>query len=115
MQDAPAVRCGRLTERERSVRADGSRPEPGEPGQTSGEAARCERYGTVSQLAALLVLLTGAAVLAGWALDSPPLKRVLPGYVAMVPFTALVFVLAGLSLLLLRPEQPGPVRRSVGV
>src|SRR5690606_36065844 len=89
-------------------------PEPGESGQTSGEAARCERYRTVSQVAALLVLITGAAVLAGWALDSAPLKRVLPGYVAMVPLTALGFVLAGLSLLLLHPEHHGPVRRYVG-
>lgn len=38
-------------------------------------------------------------MLAGWSLGSEPLKRILPGFVAMNPFTAVGFILAGASLL----------------
>jgi signal transduction histidine kinase len=37
-------------------------------------------------------------VLAGWALGNEPVKRLLPGLVAMNPLTALCFVLSGLGL-----------------
>ena len=96
------------------MRADGRRPEPGESGQTSEEAARCRRYAELSQVAALLVAATGVVVLIGWALDIDPLKRVQEGYIAMVPLTALGLVLAGLSLLLLGPAGAGRVRRYAG-
>src|SRR5690606_8552162 len=111
----PRETCAKRLEWERRVRADGSRPEPGEPGQTSGEAARCERYGALSQVAALLVAATGVVVLAGWALDSGALKRVQDGYMAMVPLTALGLGLAGLSLLLLGPTRVGRARRYAGI
>ena len=51
-------------------------------------------------LIAVFVALMGTSVLTGWALDFEPLKRVLPGMVAMNPVTAIAFLLAAGSLLL---------------
>lgn len=48
---------------------------------------------------ALLVLL-GSLVLLGWALKSPFMVRVLPGYTPMVVNTALAFMLAGSALIM---------------
>lgn len=48
--------------------------------------------------AAVAVCLLGSAVLAGWQFDIDPLRRVLPGYVSMNPFTAACFIAAGVSL-----------------
>ena len=43
--------------------------------------------------------LGGGIVLLGWSLGNEMLKRILPGLVAMNPFTALGFILAGASLM----------------
>ncbi|MDI1312108.1 hypothetical protein [Prosthecobacter sp.] len=51
-----------------------------------------------TNLFSLLVIGIGSAVLAGWIFDVSFLKRILPGSIAMKFNTALVFVLAGLSL-----------------
>jgi hypothetical protein len=40
----------------------------------------------------------GIFVLIGWSLDLEPLKRVLPGFVAMNPATAALFILTGVAL-----------------
>ncbi|HWG90537.1 MAG TPA: HAMP domain-containing sensor histidine kinase [Candidatus Thermoplasmatota archaeon] len=52
------------------------------------------------RLAAWVTLGTAAAVLIGWTLDNDVLKRVLPGFVAMNPATAVAFLCAGGALLL---------------
>lgn len=56
---------------------------------------------SVSELAGLVVIITSAAVLAGWWLHRPGLTTVLPGFVAMKANSAAGFMLAGLSLALL--------------
>lgn len=56
---------------------------------------------------AALAIAAGLLVLLGWAADVEPLKRILPGLVAMNPATAVLFVLAGASLWLQRPRAAG--------
>jgi PAS domain S-box-containing protein len=67
-----------------------------------------------SQAAAVTAIAAGGSVLLGWACDLELLKSVLPGRVAMNPVTALVFILAGFSLWLLRTEWVNPGTRRVG-
>jgi len=50
--------------------------------------------------ASALVICVGILVIAGWCLDVELLKRVVPGFVAMNPATALSFILSGLALAL---------------
>jgi signal transduction histidine kinase len=57
---------------------------------------------TYSLYFALLVLLTGALVLVGWQFNIELLKRLIPGFVAMNPATAIGFLLCSFSYLLLR-------------
>jgi hypothetical protein len=62
------------------------------------------RAGAFSTLAGCVSVLVGSLVLVGWSLDIGVLKRILPNLVAMNPVTAVCFVLAGVSLYLLRTE-----------
>ncbi len=65
-------------------------------------------------ICALFAVAIGAAVLAGWLFDVPLLKSLLPGFVTMKANTALAFVLAGGSLLLLSPSTVSPARARAG-
>jgi PAS domain S-box-containing protein len=58
-----------------------------------------------SKLAGVAVAAVGLLVLAGWALDLPVLTRVLAGWGAMAPNTALAFTLSGASLLAIRSTR----------
>src|ERR1043166_6907987 len=62
---------------------------------------------TLSLSLSLLVFVTGAAVLTGWFLHIPILTTWGPGLVTMKINTALGFVLAALSLILLLRESLG--------
>jgi PAS domain S-box-containing protein len=54
---------------------------------------------SVTRLAGALAICGGGPVLVGWAFDITALKSVLPGWVSMVPNTALAFILTGIALL----------------
>jgi signal transduction histidine kinase len=57
--------------------------------------------------ASALAISIGALVLIGWSLDLEALKRVLPGFVAMNPATAVLFILSGISLAIsIRRKSP---------
>ena len=70
-------------------------------------AARVPPLHVFAQAVAYAVIAIGALVVAGWIFDLEPLKRILPGLVALKVNTALCFVLAGLSLRLLAQEPAG--------
>ena len=63
------------------------------------------RLGAFPALAGGVAVLAGGRVLVGWTLDIGVLKRILPNLVAMNPVTAVSFVMAGVSLFLLRPGR----------
>ncbi|MEO7270629.1 MAG: hypothetical protein ABIX28_02990, partial [Vicinamibacterales bacterium] len=52
----------------------------------------------ISQIAAVVLMLTGSAVLLGWVVGSEMLTSLVPGLIAMNPATAVAFLLLGLSL-----------------
>jgi PAS domain S-box-containing protein len=58
-----------------------------------------------------LVFFGGILVLLGWAFDLAVFKSIVPGFLSMVPNTAIGFILASLSLWLLRAERISPWRR----
>lgn len=85
------------------------------------DARSIEQSILFSALAALGAILIGTAALTGWALDFPILKSVIPGYIPMMPNTALCFVAAGTALGLSGPWRrthtpiaPGAVRLLAG-
>jgi PAS domain S-box-containing protein len=83
------------------------------PGRRGGTpTARTLRW--VSPLAAILVVVVGVVVLAGWALRLPLVTTVAPSLPAMMPTTAAAFVLAGAALWLLGPPRASGERRQVG-
>ena len=59
----------------------------------------------VPQVASAFGVLVACAVLIGWALDIGRLRSVLPNQPQMVPNTALCFILASVSLWLLRTDE----------
>ena len=68
------------------------------------------RLRAASGVAGGMAAAVGGLALLGWVLDSPVLKGLAPGLVAMNPVTALAFVLAGTALLLLRDQAAGDPR-----
>ncbi len=69
-----------------------------EPAARSQKTLHWRRYLGGPFLASGVAGLVGVLVLVGWALGYEPLKRVLPGFTAMNPTTALSFILAGVAL-----------------
>jgi diguanylate cyclase (GGDEF)-like protein len=65
------------------------------------------------QAGAVLVAGVGAAVIAGWALDIPLLRSVLPGFSSMKFNTASCFLAAGVALRLLQGEGASEIARRV--
>ena len=59
----------------------------------------------VSVAAAIVVIIIGAAVLTGWALDVDWLRRLPPDPIVMLPNTSVGFMMGGLALWLLRRED----------
>lgn len=74
--------------------------------QAIGEAAEASPGGrkvpktllALPPLACAFVICIGFVVLTGWLLELESLKRVAPGFVAMNPATAVLFILAGIAL-----------------
>lgn len=50
-------------------------------------------------VASVIAVCIGSAVLVGWSLGIEELKRILPGFVAMNPMTAVLFICSGVALL----------------
>ncbi len=65
-------------------------------------------------MTAVGVAVLGAATLAGWVLDVPALRSVLPGSVTMKANTALGFILCGISLWLMDRSEPESAARRFG-
>jgi PAS domain S-box-containing protein len=82
------------------TRKNRNHPEPGQP-EVMPQSARAAR---ASCLAAQLTMAVGAMVLLGWSFGIEVLTCIVPNSVAMNPLTALTFIAAGLSLLLLHRE-----------
>src|SRR5271157_5811588 len=68
----------------------------------SAKSTMVQFYEFVPRFAGPIAMAVGGLVLAGWLLGIRTLMSVMPGYVTMKPNAAFCFVLAGLSLWLLR-------------
>jgi len=75
------------------------------------QATMVRWLGLLPRLAAVLTGAVGVMVLAGWGLRLPLLTSVVSSLPAMMPNTAVAFVLAGLSLWLVGPQQSARWRR----
>src|SRR2546423_11318415 len=70
-------------------------------------------FGRIPVIAGGAVVVFGALVLAGWALNISPVTTVRPGGFAMLPLTALCFVLAGTALVIaVFPQRTGTTEAS---
>jgi PAS domain S-box-containing protein len=69
---------------------------------------------TVARLAAAATVLASALALVGWEFGIEAFKSLGPSLTAMNPLGALAFILAGVSLWLQGPEEPGWKARRVG-
>lgn len=69
---------------------------------------------TVARLAALATVVVSILALVGWQFDIEAFKSLSPGLAAMNPLGAVAFALAGVSLWLQSPEEPGRKAWRVG-
>jgi PAS domain S-box-containing protein len=72
--------------------------------QGLSQAGLLARSAALTRAAAIVSVTVGCVVLVGWLFDLEYLKSVIPGLVSMKANTAIGFILAGLSLWLLRTE-----------
>lgn len=75
---------------------------------------RARWFRIFASLCASASLLVGVCVIVGWLADIDVLKRIRPGFAAMNPTTAGLFILAGASFRLLIASKPFPSGRAVG-
>ena len=79
--------------------------------KTNDERMTGKSYGTLlkwfAHVGALLSILVGVAVIAGWLLDIEQLKSVAPGFATMKMNAACGFVAAGAALWIRQTNQPG--------
>jgi PAS domain S-box-containing protein len=73
------------------------------------EPSVLHRYGFISSVTGLVAMAAGALVLLGWLMGIRTLTSVIPGYATIKVNTALCFILAGLSLWLLRRSSVQPI------
>lgn len=73
------------------------------------------RYRHISAVSAVLVTVGGLLVLAGWAFEIDPLKRLLPGLMAMNPLTAVSFLVIGTALTARQFWTPQAPRLTIAV
>lgn len=80
------------------------------------QVKRLRQLITYTRLAAFSVTIVGIGVLAGWLLDVPMLRTVLPGWTAMMANTASMFTVlgVGLSCATFRTSQTGSLIRQLG-
>ena len=64
----------------------------------------------LSRVAAIVIIMGAVLALIGWEFDIEYLKRVRRGYVAMNPLTAILFILAGISLWQLMHPKPAELK-----
>ena len=65
-------------------------------------------------MAAVVVMIIGALVFTGWALDISWLRHLPPDPIVMLPNTSVGFMMGGLALLLMRRENPPRNAKRVG-
>jgi hypothetical protein len=94
-------RMPQLTGRSMTVQSAVRRPKP----QSAPVSGFLGSLNSVPTAAGVITIIVACLVLVGWILSIDVLKRILPGLVAMNPITAIAFILAGVSLLLLRDED----------
>lgn len=69
--------------------------------------------GRLPVIASALAISVGSMVLVGWLLGVEGLKRIMPGFVAMNPMTAVLFICSGISLLFsIKPRPRSALRMS---
>lgn len=85
---------------------------PGDPETIQPRVAQTLR--AIARFASALALTAGVLVLIGWARDIEPLKRIIPGFVAMNPMTAIGFICLGSSLAIALRRAPSPATRRIG-
>lgn len=81
------------------------------PNETPDAVRLPALLGRLPIVASALAVCVGWVVLLGWSLEIEQLKRVVPGFVAMNPMTATLFICSGLALLFsLKPHQSRAMR-----
>ena len=101
---APVLVRHSENQREPSIRVSPEKQDSAE-GQQSFPAALL----ALPSVASAFAVCIGILVLLGWSFDLEPLKRVLPGFVAMNPATAALFIFTGIALECARHGQSSDI------